>query len=304
MCFLNLFRFALLAVMALTAVEARAELSSSQARKLITRMAGFELPSNSVRIKTITAASDSSVEVTTEILTTFRLAPSEQEHWRVIEVRTGPNKWESLKLLSLSPGVESAASHCDVPEFSGSKEAPEPSTKRARCVIAALLGVQLPSDAVRIKSVDASALSFGSSPSSLVEALISVDVRIGHSQQTGWAVTDLRTGSRGWVSLATLVAAADEEKATRARADLQAISQALEEFRSERHSYVISDSHAVLIDHLSPRYLKRVIRLDPWNRPYQYRGDPGSFTLRSAGADGKENTPDDIAISGPTKLNS
>ncbi|HET6893375.1 MAG TPA: type II secretion system protein GspG, partial [Pyrinomonadaceae bacterium] len=184
------------------------------------------------------------------------------------------------------------------------KGASDPSTKRARCVIASLLGVQLPSDAVRIKSLDASALPFGSSPSSLVETLISVEVRIGRSQQSGWMVTDLRTGNRGWVSLETLVAAANEEKAGRARADLQAIARALEKFRSERHAYVVSDSHAVLIDHISPRYLKRVIRLDPWHRPYQYRGDPGSFTLRSTGADGKENTPDDIAITGPAKLNS
>ena len=305
MRFVNLFRIALMGVITLTAIGARGELSSSQARKLITRMAGFELPSNAVRIKTITATSDSSVEVTAEILTTFRLAPNYRGLWRPVEVRTGPNRWESLELLSSSPEVESAASHCDVSEFAGlQKEAPEPGTKRARCVLAALLNVQLPSDAVRIKSVDGSALPFGSSPSSVVEALIGVDVRIVRSGQTGWTVTELRTGSRDWVSLETLVAAANEEKARRARADLQAIARALEEFRSERHAYVISDSQAVLIDHLSPRYIKRVIRLDPWNRPYQYRGNSGGFTLWSVGADGKENTPDDILISAPTKLNS
>ena len=152
---------------------------------------------------------------------------------------------------------------------------------------------------MRIKSVDASALPFGSNPSSVAEALIRLDVRIAR-QPTGWAVTDLRTGRRDWVSLETLVAAANEEKVRRARADLQAIARALEEFRSERHAYVVSDSEVVLIDHLSPRYLKRVIRLDPWNRPYHYRGDSVSFTLSSTGADGKENTPDDISVSGPT----
>jgi type II secretory pathway pseudopilin PulG len=104
--------------------------------------------------------------------------------------------------------------------------------------------------------------------------------------------------------LETLIAATNEDKARRARADLQAMARALEDFRSERHAYVVSESQAVLIDHLSPRYIKRVIRLDPWNRPYQYRGDSGSFTLRSVGADGMENTPDDILINGPTKLNS
>ena len=99
MCFLNLFRVALLAVIALAAIETRAELSRSQARKLITRMAGFELPGNAVRIKTITATSDSSVDVAAEILTTFRLASNDRGLWRAVEVRTGPNRWESLELL-------------------------------------------------------------------------------------------------------------------------------------------------------------------------------------------------------------
>ena len=282
-------------LLVLAASEVRADLSSSQARKLITRMAGFELPNNSVRIKSITTNNDSQVQAIAEILTTFRLAPNERGLWRAVEVRTGPNRWESLELLSSSPEVESAASHCDI----SSNGAPEPSTKRARCVIAALLGVQLPSDTVRIKSVDGSLLPFGSSPSSLVEALITVDVRFEREAGNNWVVSGLRTGSHDWVDVRALVAAANQEKSARARADLQEMAQALEQFRSERHTYVVSDSQAVLIDHLSPRFLKRVIRLDPWNRPYHYRGDSGSFTLKSAGPDGKENTSDDIAMSRP-----
>lgn len=299
----TLVRFAFFIGIALLAVEARAELSSSQARKLITRMAGFELPNNSVRVKSITTNNDSLVQTTAEILATFRLVPNEHGLWRAVEVRTGPNRWESLELLSSSSEVETATSHCDISSRSNNG-APEPSTKRARCVIAALLGVQLPSDAVRIKSVDASMLSFGSSPSSVVEALITVDVRFERATGKSWQVSGVRTGNRDWVDLGAWVAAANQEKANRARADLQAMAQALEKFRAERQTYVISDSHSVLIDHLSPRFMNRVIRLDPWNRPYQYRGDSGTFTLRSSGPDGKENTSDDITLSGPVKLNS
>lgn len=298
MRFLTLFRLSLFVLLTLAATDAKAELSSSQARKLITRMAGFELPNNSVRIKSITTNSESLVQATAEILATFRLAPNERGLWRTVEVRTGPNRWESLELLSSSPEVESASSHCDI-SSSSTNGSPEPSTKRARCVIAALLGVQLPSDAVRIKSVDASLFSFGSTPSSVVEALITVDVRFERAGKS-WAVSGVRTGNRDWVDVNALVAAANEEKANRARFDLQAMAQALEKFRSERQTYVVSDSHAVLIDHLSPVFLKRVVRLDPWNRPYQYRGDSGSFTLRSSGPDGKENTSDDITLSGPS----
>jgi hypothetical protein len=55
----------------------------------------------------------------------------------------------------------------------------------------------------------------------------------------------------------------------------------------------------VLIDHLSPHYLARVIRVDPWHRPYQYDGQQDRYSLRSFGPDGKPNTPDDIVVSGP-----
>jgi hypothetical protein len=55
----------------------------------------------------------------------------------------------------------------------------------------------------------------------------------------------------------------------------------------------------VLIDHLSPKYLIRVIRVDPWHRPYQYDGQQDHYSLRSLGPDGKPNTPDDIVVSGP-----
>jgi hypothetical protein len=53
-------------------------------------------------------------------------------------------------------------------------------------------------------------------------------------------------------------------------------------------------SEGTLVDHLNPRYLARIIRVDPWHQPYLYEGTQTTFTLRSAGADGKENTPDDI----------
>ena len=95
------------------------------------------------------------------------------------------------------------------------------------------------------------------------------------------------------------MASANETKAMQARGELDAIARALVAFRTERQSYVASDSHAVLIDYLSPRFLSRVLRLDPWHQPYQYRGERESFTLRSFGPDRKENTDDDIVVSSP-----
>jgi hypothetical protein len=53
------------------------------------------------------------------------------------------------------------------------------------------------------------------------------------------------------------------------------------------------------MDHLSPRYLAKIIRVDPWNHPYKYEGQRDRFTLHSLGSDGKDLTADDIQLSGP-----
>jgi len=86
------------------------------------------------------------------------------------------------------------------------------------------------------------------------------------------------------------------EKTARARAELDSIATALESYRRERGFYVESDNEGVLIDHLNPRYLARVIRVDPWHQPYVYEGTRNAFTLRSAGPDGKASTADDVTV--------
>lgn len=77
------------------------------------------------------------------------------------------------------------------------------------------------------------------------------------------------------------------------------IAKALGDYRRDRGYFVVADKESVLIDHLSPKYLIRVIRVDPWHRPYQYDGQQAHYSLRSLGPDGKPNTPDDIVVSGP-----
>ena len=86
-------------------------------------------------------------------------------------------------------------------------------------------------------------------------------------------------------------------------ADLESIARALELFRGERGFYVVSDKHPVAVDHLNPRYLPRIIRVDPWHQPYKYDGQRDHFTLRSSGPDGKDNTADDIRIASPVLIN-
>ena len=297
----TLFRFALSLILTLGSINARAELSAKQVRKLITRMAGLDLPQSAVRVRKIHLIDDSAAEVSAEVKTAFRLTTSERGHWRVAEVRIGPNQWEPLA-GSGSKNPDYAAI-CDGPDLNSRGAITEPGSKRARCLIAALLGVELPSDAVRIKTVSPLGLPLASSPSAVVEAVISADLSFVRDSRTGWAVTAVRTNNRDWINPDTLIAAANESKRKQAIAELTAIARALESFRADRGFYVSSDSHAVLIDHLSPRYLAGVVRVDPWHRPYQYQGNRDSFTLRSLGADGKENTADDVVVTAPSAQN-
>ena len=80
------------------------------------------------------------------------------------------------------------------------------------------------------------------------------------------------------------------------RLDLAALKQALESYRRERGAYLESKSQAALVDSLNPRYLARIIRIDPWHKPYEYEGSRTGFVLRSSGPDEKTNTADDVTV--------
>ena len=163
--------------------------------------------------------------------------------------------------------------------------------KEARRLIARMAGIQLPSDAVRIKEVSA----MGNSAT--VVAQVETAFRFDKGSDGKWRVAEIRTGDRRWEDVDMLVKALNAEKTGRARAELESIATALESFRRERGFYVEAKTEAALIDNLNPRYLSRVIRIDPWHRPYEYEGTRTSFVLRSNGPDEKPNTADDVTIS-------
>jgi hypothetical protein len=171
-----------------------------------------------------------------------------------------------------------------------SQAAGELSAKEARRLIARMAGIQLPSDAVRVKSVS----SLGSS--AVVEAQVETAFRFVKGDDDKWRVAEIRTGDNRWEEIDMIARAINAEKTERARAELETLATALEAFRRERGFYVAAKSEATLVDQLNPRYLARVIRVDPWHKPYQYEGTRDGFTLRSTGADGELNTADDIMV--------
>ena len=130
--------------------------------------------------------------------------------------------------------------------------------------------------------------------SALVVAQVETVFRFVKDSAGKWRVAEIRTGDNRWEDVEMLVRAVNAEKVERARAELETLATALESFRRDRGFYVVASDERTLVDHLNPRYLPQVIRVDPWHKPYLYEGARESYALRSAGADGEENTADDI----------
>lgn len=145
--------------------------------------------------------------------------------------------------------------------------------------------------ALRVKNPVAALSATGSSAVVEVEVSGVFDlVRDGGS----WRVASVKLGGEQLRDFDSIVRALDAEKTKVARADLDTLAAALEAFKRERGFYVVANSETVLLDYLNPRYTERIVRIDPWHRPYEYEGTRDAFTLRSNGADGKPHTADDI----------
>ncbi|MDQ5844844.1 MAG: type II secretion system protein GspG [Acidobacteriota bacterium] len=295
------FRLVVVCLLVSTASVARADLSNSQARNLIRRAAGFDLTGGSVRVKTISPTSPTTAEVAAEVRTVFKFEKDKQGNWRVAEVRTGQDRWEQIDLLANALGPQLPTNDCATPDppFRGSL-AVDPSTKRARCLLGKLLGIEVPSDALRIQQIAPFVLPMASQPSAVVVAWVKVEAQLANDNGR-WRVVAMRTGQHNWVQLEPLIAVVNAGKQKRAEADLQLIAKALERFRADRGFYIVSDDQAVVINHLNPNFLAQVIRVDPWHQPYKYQGQRDHFTLRSTGPDAKDGTADDVVIAGPSR---
>src|SRR5437660_8573160 len=77
---------------------AAGDLSPKEARRLIARMAGIELPSDAVRIKEISSFGNSAT-VVAQVETAFRFVKGDKDKWRVAEIRTGDRRWEDVEML-------------------------------------------------------------------------------------------------------------------------------------------------------------------------------------------------------------
>jgi hypothetical protein len=215
-----------------------------------------------------------------------------QKRLRAVEFRTGDRAWEEFDLVSTpayAPRLDAARRALEelVTEFEARLRAATESKNEEELKRAA---EPLTRGVLTVKALTPMASSV------VAEVVVAATFNLSRDVRNRWRVTEASVGGESTGDLAAFWLAADARKAERARADLAALSEALEAFRRERGFYVVARDSVVLSDHLNPRYAKRVVRLDPWRNPYRYEGTAASYTLASDGPDGKQGTPDDVTL--------
>lgn len=271
-------------------------LSERDARRAIAAAPGFALRESAVRVREVSAAGVEPVTVQAEVTAAVRLASVEDERVaqtggvfktqrrRALEFRTGDRSWEEFEFVADALGrevvergrllVEEMVTEFEARPRPGEGQTVEPLTRGA----------------VTLRQLT----PLGSSV--VAELAVGATFRLAREPRGRWRVVEVTLGDLASGDLQALWRRADARKAARARAELETVVAALERFRRERGFYVTADSEVVLMDHLTPFYLARVIRLDPWLRPYRYSGTRERFTLSSDGPDGQQNTPDDVTL--------
>ncbi len=161
--------------------------------------------------------------------------------------------------------------------------------REARERIAQAMGFDKPAS-VHIKNISAS----GSD--AIVEAQFDAAFRFTTDKEGKWQAVEVRTGDRRWESIELMQTAIRKEKALRTTADLRTVATALETYHRDGGAYVTAETGSALMDHLAPRYLNTIIRLDAWSHEFAYQGTAASYRLASLGADGKAGTDDDIVF--------
>ena len=306
-------------------------LSVKEARGVIAATPGFKLKTGAVKVKEVSPSGASPVTVVAEVKTAFRLAWVEDEsapqaesvfkrkRWRADEFRTGDREWDEFGLLAAPLGAARVAAVRRtleelVTEFEAQlgKQREEEKEREAAESAAAERATKsdggegkrkkkekdkkkkntkpLTRGPLTIKSLS------GMGSSAVAEVVVEARFLLSKDEGGKWRVAEVSIGDAASGSLDALWQSVNAQKAARARSELNAVRDALEAYRRERGFYVVAEDLTVLMDHLSPRFLRRIVRIDPWHNPYRYTGTTAAYTLLSDGPDGKTGTTDDVTV--------
>ena len=277
-------------------------IKKDEARKLIAAVSLLELNKQAVTIKEISPPG-AVVSVLASVKLAFRFVRGEAGAWHVAEVRTGDRQWEAFDLLARAFGRDDIPrARAELDAFAaeldglGKKKGDAAGAGQSRIADEgeSHAAKELKRGALSVKNPAAALSPLGSS--AVVEVEVETSVDFARASRGRWQVARVRLGGYNFEAFDVLDRTLNAEKRARACADLDLLAAALDAHRRARGFYVVADSASTLVDHLNPRYTNSYIRFDPWHRPYEYEGTRERFTLRSLGADGKANTPDDVIV--------
>lgn len=278
-------------------------LKEKAARDVILASPGFALNKGAVRVREVSPAGAEPVTVVAEVTEAFRFARVEderatqnagvfkQKRWRAVEFRTGDRSWEEFDFLAAPLGPERVeAARRALEELVTEFEARQARRRKdgQKDEKEAEGNGPLTRGPLTIKQLS----PMGSS--AVAEVAVEATFRLARDARGKWRVSEVLIGGESLGDAAVALRSIDAQKAERARAEMRDAAAALESFRRERGFYVVAEDAAALMDHLSPRHIKSIIRIDPWHRPYRYAGTREQFSLSSDGPDGKPGTADDV----------
>lgn len=166
------------------------------------------------------------------------------------------------------------------------------SVRQVRSLLQHLGGGDLKPEQVQIRKI-----SRGIAGDVIVEAQIETAWRMVRDRGE-WRVAEVRLGDRHWESLELVEEAVRREKVRRTGLTLQELGGAIAAYRREEGHFPTTGRIAELLDALAPRYISNPRRFDWWGRQFEYEGEALSYRLRSAGADGRFGTADDLVEMG------
>jgi hypothetical protein len=131
----------------------------------------------------------------------------------------------------------------------------------------------------------------------IVETTLPATLQLSRPKGKSWQIDAVRLGDRNWIEMNQLLEAVDLVRARVTRESLEKLAKGLALYKAKSGIYPMVENIRLLTDLLVPEYMAEVIRFDGWNREIKVEAVfSGSLTLRSAGADGKYNSGDDILV--------
>jgi len=117
---------------------------------------------------------------------------------------------------------------------------------------------------------------------------------VSGSAGSPWHISAVRLGDQNWVSVTELVAAVSEARRKQTLASMEKLAAGVVAYRQRNGSPPQANDIKALTDVLHPQYMKDLVLDDGWGHPIELDKSGTELRFRSAGADGKSGTADDI----------